>query len=82
LTFLGQEHVFIKKASPGIKNPCALGSLRLSALMFVQRTRSIRRACAEGVKISAYHVVKVEKGEGLEGNISLVLNVEEVNVAE
>jgi hypothetical protein len=34
------------------------------------------------VEISAYHVVKVEKGEGLEGNISLVLNVEEVNVAE
>lgn len=34
------------------------------------------------VEISAYHLVKVQKGEGLEGNITLVLNVEEVNVAE
>jgi hypothetical protein len=34
------------------------------------------------VEISAYHVVKVQKEDSLEGNITLVLNVEEVNVAE
>ena len=34
------------------------------------------------VEISAYHVVKVEIGEGLQGDIKLVMSVEEVNVAE
>jgi hypothetical protein len=34
------------------------------------------------VEISAYHLVKIQQGEGLQGDIKLVLNVEEVNVAE
>jgi hypothetical protein len=34
------------------------------------------------VEISAYHVVKVQREEGLQGDVKLVLNVEEVNVAE